>query len=125
MKRKFNLEAALKGKPFECEDGSQVLKWMYCEEAEQYPVVCFVKIPNGEINIKSFTQDGFYYEGNNISLYNLVMSPKKVTRWFNVYRHTAFGFQLVDSFDSEESAKEMISNDSRYITTISVEIEMP
>jgi hypothetical protein len=126
MKKQFNLEAALNGEPFECEDGSQVLKWMYCEEGIPYPIVCFVKSLDGELKTLSFTQDGFHLTSKITNPLNLVMSPKKVTRWFNVYEDGESGFRLgnLAGYDSREKA-ELIKESSIYIKTISIEIELP
>jgi hypothetical protein len=55
MKKQFNLEAALNGEPFECEDGSKVIKWMYCEEVTDYPIGCFMREKNEVLNLCCFT----------------------------------------------------------------------
>ena len=129
MKIKFNLEKALNGEPFECEDGSQVLKWMYCEEDIPYPIVCFVKSIDGDLKTLSFTQDGFHLTSKMTNPLNLVMSPKKVTRWFNVYGCTVNQFIFGGGSYSSENAAGMnidTTNPARpYITTIPIEIELP
>jgi hypothetical protein len=127
MKKQFNLEAALNGEPFECEDGSQVLKWMYCEGVMDYPIVCFVKSIDGDLKTLSFTQDGFHLTSKMTNPLNLVMSPKKVTRWFNVYEHEDYKFILSGSisYETEGEAKEYNTDPEKYIKTIPIEIELP
>jgi hypothetical protein len=129
MKKQFNLEAALNGDPFKCEDGSQVLKWMYCDEVgTYYPITCYIKRHNGNISIHCFTKDGFFKSSKQEHDLNLVMSPKKVTRWFNVYESTKDGFILggYQGFETEEEASNIVFSVSKgYITTIPIEIEMP
>jgi hypothetical protein len=127
MKKQFNLEAALNGAPFECEDGSQVLKWMYCEEVLVYPIVCFVKSIDGELKTLSFTQDGFHLTSKMTNPLNLVMSPKKVTRWFNVHSGVNSSFYLGSKigYESKDAAELHSEKLDWYIKTIPIEIELP
>lgn len=127
MKKQFNLEAALNGEPFECEDGSQVLKWMYCEECEDFPVGCYIKLRNQEVELYSFTNEGYLLRNNNNNPLNLVMSPKNVTRWFNVYANKDYGMIISSTvgFESEQDAKEYNSDKANYMKTIPIEIELP
>jgi hypothetical protein len=126
MKKQFNLEAALNGEPFECQDGSKVLKWIYCEECEDFPILCFIKRYNGNVHSESYTKEGRFYQNQDNAL-NLVMSPKKVTRWFNVFEHSVHGIIIGTTvgFQSESEAKQYNSHKDYYITTIPIEIELP
>jgi hypothetical protein len=127
MKKQFNLESALNGEPFECEDGSQVISWMYCEDIELWKISCYIKKVDGIVNIASYTKEGYFYQNLDNPL-NLVMLPKKVTRWFNVYKSSKDGFILGGDrgFETEEEASDPIFSKSKgYIKTISIEIELP
>jgi hypothetical protein len=55
------------------------------------------------------------------------MSPKKVTRWVNVYESEEYGFTLggLIPYESKEEAKEYNYTHEGYIKTISIEIELP
>jgi hypothetical protein len=130
MKKQFNLEAALNGEPFECEDGSQVLKWMYCEEIEMYNISCYIRKLDGKVELVFYTKDGFFFFSGDKHPLNLVMSPKKITRWFNVYESAKDedGFILGGhrGYETEEEASQPIySKNKGYIKTIPIEIELP
>lgn len=128
MKTKFNLEAALSGEPFECVNKEYtILNWMYCKEFKPYPISCNIKDINGKVHLCGFTENGHITITNAHSDWNLVMSPKKVTRWFNVYANKDYGMIISSTvgFESEQDAKEYNSDKANYITTIPIEIELP
>ncbi len=125
MKKQFNLEAALNGEPFECDEhGNEILKWMYCEEVTDYPISCYIKGAKfGGVSLYMFNREGIC---GNAGI-NLVMSPKKVTRWFNVFSSVEYGLILGGKIgnESEENAREHGKTLANYVTTIPIEIELP
>jgi hypothetical protein len=128
-KNKFNLQAALNGDKFKSEDGFEVIKWMYCEEHTDYPISCYLKDISGKITTSSYTKEGYYDMLNPDSGENLVMIPKTITKWVNVYgryvgnnQHNLITGECL--YNSYEVAQSLRSQEKHYHSTIQITIEI-
>jgi len=121
--REFNLEKALSG---ECEvytrDGRKVEQLFYFDKAgiDKMNLVCVVE------GIKNYYNENGYYEGCTKKegyKEDLMLAPKLVDRWINVYKDE-FGFRVnAKLYEKEEGATEF-KNYSFYHSTIKIQVEL-
>jgi len=117
---KFDLEAAKRGEPIRLVSDNNgfidVTFVAHAPEAREHTRIVVVS-ESGVIILCG--EDGV--SGNH----SLEMAPKKIKRWFNVYRHEEYGFDLgCRFFANAEEASTFGSEKTGYIKTISIEIEL-
>lgn len=119
----FDLEAAMRGAPIQFKNGGPCKFIAFCEDAK-YPVIVLGPYKN----VLAFPKKGTF--SNNTS-WELVMAPKLIKYWYNVYLHKKTKYPYLSSaYSSEQEAKEVIENNLEnnssnveFYKTIVLEIE--
>lgn len=109
----FNLEAAKAGKPVCTRDGRNVRIICFDCKIESFPIVALVSGALGREEIISYDEAG--YSSTREPDDRLFMLPEKKIGWINAYN------KLI--YNSEEDARDGITDDSDYVGTIKVEWE--
>lgn len=110
----FNLDEAKDGKPVCTRDGRNVRIICFDCKVESFPIVALVSRSFGKEEIISYDEAG--YSSTREPDDRLFMLPEKKIGWINVYNKSIY--------NSEEDAREGITDDSDYIGTIKVEWEV-
>jgi len=90
----FDLEAAMRGDPIVCRDGTSAKFIAHVPETNETSRILYL-VSN---DIKSAAENGMYY-GRGWHKLDLFMSPKKRTVWVNFYGHTCASY-----YDTQEQA---------------------
>lgn len=88
MDKKFDLEAALAGKPVQTRGGIKVLEISQLKTPGlPYPLRAVVQYGDGRIETNTYTSDGRMYSSSyQDNAYDLVMAPIIKLRFFNLLR---------------------------------------
>lgn len=100
MKKKFNLEAALKGEAV-CRNGI-VVRVLYSPEKEHAPIMSVAEVEGGYLAMHH--ENGEHLSDYRLDLY---MAPKKVVRWLNFYEHGVAYY-----YSTKEEAESMSTSDA-------------
>lgn len=109
----FNLDEVKDGKPVCTRDGRNVRIICFDCKVESFPIVALVSGAFGREEIISYDEAG--YSSTRETDDRLFMLPEKKIGWINVYNKSIY--------NSEEDARDGITDDSDYVGTIKVEWE--
>jgi hypothetical protein len=128
----FDLERAKAGDPVCTREGYEVRIICFDREGNgEKKLIALLKTTDNIESVFHFLPDGSYFDkDNNPDSFDLMMAPKTVTKWVNVYKKS--GFLALDGniHDTENEAKECIESDypesdekENYIATAKIEWE--
>lgn len=110
----FDLQKAREGKPVCTRDGRKARIICFNKKEKDFPIVALIEGPDGQEYAGSRTKDGrIAVKGESNG--DLMMLPEKKVGWINVYN------KLI--YNSEEDARDGITDDPDYVGTIKVEWE--
>lgn len=80
--KKFDLQAALSGKPVVTRDGQKVLRIVHFPEMAPFPVRVLLE---GGRCLEEYTAEGHFYGADEPSSEDLFMASEKKEAWINIY----------------------------------------
>lgn len=126
--KEFNLEAAKNGAPI-CTRGGDNVR-IVCFDARvgtshDYPIIALIELNEGKDEILiTYTENGKMNRLDE-SRYDLMMVSVKKKVWVNLYKDDDGRILTgMNTSDSEEKAKNSISDKDRYICTKEIEVEL-
>jgi len=97
----FDLEAAKRGEPIVCRDGTPAKFIAHVPEKIGEDTV--LVLMRGAIH--TYHENGFYLESYQEDIYDLIMAPKKRTVWVNLYKDSkAIWYESNDLADKYHEA---------------------
>lgn len=125
----FDLKLAKQGDGVETNEGDQVIELTVLSSEVDEPVIVVVRKTDEEeeyLCTMSFTEEGRSFDDSS-DIY-LVMAPKFVTYWSNVYKLDNGKISMSDVYKDKKSATDRLNpnrvrSSGKYLKTISFEVE--
>jgi hypothetical protein len=122
--KEFNLEAAINGEPIQQRSGRPA-RLLAHDVKGDYPIAVLVMIGDEGERVYTYAATG-RFDNRKPTEFDLVMAPKIVTKWLNIYKGCHGTHYVRNLFSTEEAARAAFMptiDDDRYIATTSITFE--